>query len=141
MNISQETDYALRSIRAMYNHGMESRLEAKVIAEREKIPIRFLFKILRKLCTADIVVSYRGVNGGYKINKPLNEITIKNLIEAIEGPIHINRCTKDSSSCELCSFGCELYFEMLHIEKEIQTILENRSLEDILNRKIKLKSK
>lgn len=132
MNISQETDYALRSLRAMYKNGIDERIEAKVIAERERIPIRFLFKILRKLCSFEVIVSYRGVNGGYQLNRSLKDITLKELIEIIEGPIHINRCTKDTSSCELCSRGCELYHEMISIEKEIHSLLEKRSLEEIL---------
>lgn len=137
MNISQETDYALRSLRAMYFHGPEHKLEAKAIAEKEKIPLRFLFKILRKLCASRIVVSYRGINGGYKLNKPLSDITLKELIEIIEGPIHINRCTKDNKSCELCARGCELYHEMLEVEREIHSVLERRSLEDILLKRFK----
>lgn len=137
MNISQETDYALRSLRAMYIHGVDSKIEAKTIADRERIPIRFLFKILRKLCASKTIVSYRGVNGGYKLNKPLSDITLKELIEIIEGPIHINRCTKDAKSCELCAIGCELYPEMLSVEREIHLALEKRSLQDILDKKTK----
>ncbi|WP_055070572.1 RrF2 family transcriptional regulator [Clostridium massiliamazoniense] len=137
MNISQETDYALRSLRAMYFHGPDSKMEAKAISEREKIPLRFLFKILRKLCASKIIVSYRGINGGYKLNKPLSDTTLKELIEIIEGPIHINRCTKDNKSCELCVRGCELYPEMLKVEQEIHSILEQRSLEDILLKRFK----
>lgn len=137
MNISQETDYALRSLRAMYFHGPDSKMEAKAIAEREQIPLRFLFKILRKLCASKTIVSYRGINGGYKLNKSLSDITLKNLIEIIEGPIHINKCTKDSKSCELCARGCELYNEMLLVEREINSVLEQRSLEEILLRRVK----
>ena len=89
MNISQESDYALRAIRAMYNFGVENKIEARIISEKEHIPIRFLFKILRKLCAENIIESFRGVNGGYMLKAPLEKLTLKDIIEAIEGPISI----------------------------------------------------
>lgn len=132
MNISQESDYALRAISAMYSYGKENRIEAKYIAEKENIPIRFLFKILRKLCEKGIVKSYRGVNGGYKLNVELKDITLKDIVEVIQGPIRINKCTDNPDNCLLCSHGCKFYSEMLTVEKEIQQILSKRSIEDIL---------
>lgn len=131
MNISQESDYAIRAIRAMYYYGVDNRIEAKFIAEKENIPIRFLFKILRKLCEDDIIKSYRGVNGGYQLNKPLSELTFKDIIEVIEGPVRIHKCTEDPTNCDMCRQGCQVYREMLGIEREIHSILSRKSLEDI----------
>ncbi|WP_297634599.1 Rrf2 family transcriptional regulator [uncultured Clostridium sp.] len=132
MNISQESDYAIRAIRSMYKIGESNKVEARVIAEREEIPIRFLFKILRKLCKAEIIRSFRGVNGGYLINKPLDTITLKDIIEAIDGPITINKCTEDSQSCNLCIRGCSLYKEMLSMESKIKKILSEKTIKQIL---------
>lgn len=132
MNISRESDYALRAIRAMYLNGKDERVEAKVIAEKENIPVRFLFKILRKLAEKNIVKSYRGVSGGYQLNISLDDITIKDIVEIIEGPIHINKCTEDSKECEFCDKGCKFHSEMLKIEEEINNMLSSKTLEEIL---------
>ena len=131
MNISQESDYAIRAIRAMYYYGVDNRIEAKYIADKENIPIRFLFKILRKLCESEIIKSYRGVNGGYQLNKPLNELTLKDIIESIEGPVRIQKCTENPENCDNCRQGCQVYREMLSVEREIHSILSKKSLEDI----------
>ncbi|MGL4847315.1 MAG: RrF2 family transcriptional regulator [Clostridium sp.] len=139
MNISQEGDYALRAIRTMYNLGEDNRIEASVIAEKEEIPLRFLFKILRKLRKAGIVDSFRGTNGGYVLKKPLEELTIKDVIEAVEGPIYINKCVGDKKACILCQKGCSLYSEMMEIEREILNILSRKSLKEILEQKDKIK--
>lgn len=132
MNISQESDYAIRAIRSMYKIGENTKVEAKVISEREEIPLRFLFKIMRKLCKANIVTSFRGINGGYLLNKSLDSITLKDIIEAIDGPITINKCTENTASCNLCVKGCSLYKEMLNIEHKIKAILSEKTLKEIL---------
>lgn len=136
MNISQESDYALRAIRAMYNFGVENKIEARIISEKEHIPIRFLFKILRKLCAENIIESFRGVNGGYMLKAPLEKLNLKDIIEAIEGPISINKCTKDKNLCEICLSGCSLYYEMKKVENEILNILSRKSLKEILDSSI-----
>ena len=59
-------------------------VEAKLIAEEENIPMRFLLKILRLLARAGFVESYRGINGGYALTRPPEEITLRDVIEAIE---------------------------------------------------------
>ncbi|MGL4450513.1 MAG: RrF2 family transcriptional regulator [Sarcina sp.] len=139
MNISQEGDYALRAIRAMHSLGNDNRIEASVIAEKEEIPLRFLFKILRKLRKAGIVDSFRGTNGGYTLRKSLDDVTIKDVIEAVEGPIYINKCIGDKESCSVCKRGCSLYKEMMEIEKEILNVLSKKSLKDILEDKNNIK--
>ena len=65
-------------------------IEAKAIAEKNDIPYRFTLKILRKIVQAGIIKSYRGVNGGYVLNKKPSEITLKDVIETIDGKIAIN---------------------------------------------------
>ena len=74
MQINQETDYALRVVLYLSKLGINEKIEARVIADQEHVPIRFLLKLLRKLNQAQLVKSYRGVNGGYSINKSPREI-------------------------------------------------------------------
>lgn len=99
MNITQETDYALRVIAYLSTLEPGTIEKANSISEKEKVPERFLFKILRKLRKAGIVKSYMGVNGGYSLNKDPKEISVKDVIEAIDGPIYLNRCLNDPKMC------------------------------------------
>jgi Rrf2 family cysteine metabolism transcriptional repressor len=62
-------------------------VQAKAIAERQRIPIKFLEHILRALRNAGLVESSRGIHGGYRLAKPAGEILMGDLIQAVEGPI------------------------------------------------------
>lgn len=99
MNITQETDYALRVISYLSTLEPGTIEKANSIAQKENVPERFLFKILRKLRKAEIVKSFMGVNGGYSLNKDPKDITVKDVIEAVDGPIYINRCLIDPDLC------------------------------------------
>ncbi len=99
MRITQEADYALRIILTLSKSGKEVRTDAKTIATQENVPQRFALKILRKLTKAGLVKSFRGVQGGYSIDMEPEEITILDVISAIDGPININRCLEDPASC------------------------------------------
>lgn len=99
MRLNQATDYAFRAVLYLSCLPRGQVVEAKFIAEEEHIPMRFLLKILRLLTQAGIVESYRGINGGYALAKPPAEITMLDVIEAIEGPIRINRCLISPEEC------------------------------------------
>jgi len=72
---------------------------AQEIARREKVPLRFLLKIMRSLVEAGIVKSVRGVTGGYALARPPGKITLLDVVEAVEGPVRLNRCLIDQEYC------------------------------------------
>lgn len=94
MKITREADYALRIIFMLSKK--QKQFEARVIAENNSIPYRFTLKILRKLVQAKLVRSYRGVNGGYILNRPPSEISLFDVMECIDGAINLNRCGADA---------------------------------------------
>lgn len=99
MRITQESDYALRVVLYFSNLNPGTKVSANIVAEDQNIPLRFLLKLLQKLKKADIVESFMGVNGGYALKKEPKDISLKDVIEAIEGPIHLNRCLLDPEQC------------------------------------------
>jgi Rrf2 family protein len=101
MKITQEADYAMRVILYLSKLEYDSKVDAKTISEHEGLPFRFLLKLLRKLIEAGIIKSYRGINGGYALNKFPENISFKDVIEAIDGPICVNRCIVDPAYCNL----------------------------------------
>lgn len=97
MHITLEADYALRIV---YTLALQQgRMEAKSIAEKACVTLRFSLKILRKLVAAGIVRSYKGSQGGYEMAKPSEQITIYEILEAIEGPLVLNRCLLEGHDC------------------------------------------
>ncbi len=114
MRISLETDYAVRIVDCLA--GQEGRTSAAVIAEKTRVTEKFCLKILRKLVSQGIVRSYKGVGGGYELNKSPEEITLKQVIETIEGPIVLSRCLQNDFNCEHKDGNCTCYFYQVFYE-------------------------
>ncbi|BCJ93219.1 transcriptional regulator [Anaerocolumna cellulosilytica] len=133
MGITQECDYALRVILFLSEKGMEERVEAKVISETLYIPLRFLLKLLRKLAMAGILYSYRGAHGGYSLAKKPEDISMKDVIEVIDGPIYVNRCLYDKAYCALNQGAiCNIHYEMHKIQKQLETDLQKVTFKTML---------
>ncbi|MCR3758968.1 RrF2 family transcriptional regulator [Clostridium felsineum] len=135
MRITQEADYSMRVVLYLTKLGYEQKVDAATIAEHEMLPLRFLLKLLRKLIKSGIVKSYRGVKGGYALNKPPKDINLREVIEAIDGPICINRCITDSAYCNAKRTGiCEIHNELSRIREDLVKKLEEVNFEDLKNK-------
>jgi Rrf2 family protein len=136
MKITQEADYGLRVVLFLSKLNYGEKIEARSIAEQEHVPIRFLLKILRKLTHAGIINSYRGVNGGYSLNMTPNEISLKDVIEIIDGPIYVNRCTYDESFCTANRTSvCEVHKAMVEVQSVLSDILSKKNFADLIDKK------
>lgn len=129
MKITREADYALRIIAMLADENKQ--IEAKVIAEKNDIPYRFTLKILRKIVQAEIIKSFRGVNGGYMLNKKPSEITLKDVIEVIDGKIAINKCMTDPEICKNNGV-CKVQKKLYQVQKVLADEMSRITFEDIL---------
>ena len=97
MRITQEADYALRIVCLL---AEENRiLDATTIAESAYITQRFALKILRKLVLGGLVRSFKGANGGYELAEKADDVTMKDVIELIDGEIAISKCLMEDHVC------------------------------------------
>jgi Rrf2 family protein len=87
MRVSAKADYALRAVIELAVMGGESPVKGERIAQAQEIPLKFLENILGDLRHAGIVRSQRGVEGGYWLARPGEEITVAEVVRAVEGPI------------------------------------------------------
>lgn len=99
MRITLESDYALRIVSALA--AKDGITDAKSLSEKTSVTIRFTLKILHKLVQGGIVSSFKGINGGYKLKAVPADITLKKVIELIDGPIIIARCLGNGEECSL----------------------------------------
>lgn len=97
MRITQEADYAVRIIDCLSR--AENRLDAGKISEETGVTPRFTLKILRKLVVSGTVKSYKGVHGGYELSRSSALINMREVIEAVDGPISINKCLTENMVC------------------------------------------
>ena len=94
MRLSKKTEYALRAVIYAARYPQGTTFQIKELAERNKIPKKFLELILLEMKNAGIVVSRRGVGGGYLLARRPEEIRSSEIIEAIEGPVAPRRIPK-----------------------------------------------
>ncbi len=102
MQITRQADYALRAIFHLTKLDATQRAATSQIAEEQRIPPSFLAKIISQLSIAGLIHTSRGARGGVSLARSPEEITILEVVEAIDGPIALNECT---SSPEACPFG------------------------------------
>ena len=116
MRLSRKADYALRAVRFLSTLPKGGRGSIDTIAEAEAIPRHFLAKILNALARSGILNSYLGVNGGYRLARPAREISFLDIVEAMDGPVHLNLCT-EGHDCG-CSQDGKCQFRIFWLAQE-----------------------
>lgn len=104
MQITRQADYALRAMYYLSKIDPNQRAATSQIAQEQRIPPSFLAKIISQLSIAGLIHTSRGARGGVSLARPPEDISILEVVEAIDGPIMLNECT---SSPEACPFGEE----------------------------------
>ena len=105
MHLTLETDYAMRIVFCLAKN--QRRMDAASISGEMRVTLRFSLKILGKLAGAGIVNSYKGIKGGYELAHPAEEITLRQVVEAIEGRSYaISRCIVPDGECSRDRWGC-----------------------------------
>jgi Rrf2 family protein len=99
LEITQQADYAVRAVLELALHTDEVCIASSEIARQQSIPAPFLAKIVARLAAVGIVTTQRGVSGGIRLARPASEITLLDVIEAIDGPVTLNRCMRHPSDC------------------------------------------
>ncbi len=100
MQITRQADYAVRAMVYLAQLGPESRAATGQIAKEKSIPPSFLAKIVSQLSVAGLLQTSRGARGGVSLAKPAEAISLLDVVEAIDGPILLNDCVGESTSCE-----------------------------------------
>ena len=125
VRITQEADYAVRIIYYLAVAGEKS--DAKTIAENVGISTRFALKILGKLSQYDFITSFKGAVGGYILAHEPKDITLLQVVSAIDGPIAINKCLMSEEACAHSTshmFGCPFRRVFDEVSRDIEAALD-----------------
>ncbi len=135
MRITQESDYALRILTVLA--AKNSVVDAASLSEQTNVTQRFALKILHKLVKGNMVESYKGKSGGYRLKMPAEEITLKAVIELIDGPIAIVRCLASEEACALNSdkTSCAYHHIFDKISIEVARKLNSITIDDVINKR------
>lgn len=129
MKVSTRSDYAARALLSLALHGSERPTSVKEIAERTTLPQPYLEQILLSVKGAGLVRSKRGVGGGYVLARPAEEITLADIVGAVEGP----RLPVDENA-DHCEGHCVLQEVWTGVDAETLRLLGGVTLRDLVER-------
>lgn len=137
MKLSTKGRYGVKAVVELaINYGGEP-LSIKRISESESISENYLEQLFSSLRKADLIKSIRGAQGGYVLNKAPKDITIAELMNALEGPIEIADCVEDGSCDNTDCCATRLLWSK--IKKSIDDVLESITLQDIVDDNLRIK--
>jgi len=99
MQITRQADYALRTVRYLARQAPNQRVATSTVAKEMKIPPSFLAKIISQLSIAGLLNTSRGARGGVSLAREPKEISVLDVVEAIDGPILLNECVSTARPC------------------------------------------
>ena len=119
MQITRQADYAVRAVLYLARLGPEQRAATSQIAQEQQIPPSFLAKIVSQLSVAGLLQTSRGARGGVSLARSPEQISLLEVVEAIDGPILLNECVSENGACTFgddCPIGpiwCEAQAELV----------------------------
>ena len=141
MKLSAKTEYGIQALLDLASRNGDAPAHAKSIAQRQKIPHRFLEQVLNNLRKGGLIESIRGAQGGYTLARPASEIRISDVLEAVEGGTGSSPRSngKPDSPFPGSDFAGDILSPVLReLEAATASILNRFTIEDLLNRKTKL---
>jgi Rrf2 family iron-sulfur cluster assembly transcriptional regulator len=131
LQVSRRVDYALRAVIHLANEEtIERACTVSEIAERERIPRQFLEKIVQQLIQRGLVRSRRGPHGGYVLGRPAEQVTFRDVIEAVEGPISLNVCVGEHPDCFLLG-ACGMNRIWREGQRRVMDLFETTTIADV----------
>ena len=139
MKLSKKAEYALRALTAMGRETAGRTFSIHDLAAKEHIPLKFLEQILLSLKNGGILRSKRGVGGGYQMQSLSTDITLRQVIELIDGPFQPIPCCENartqSGTCECGAIGgCGLGRTLLDLQSVVQNWLDTTTIAHVIAR-------
>jgi Rrf2 family protein len=132
--IRRDTDYAFRIIARLVQGDTEgATLSAKRLAKETRVSYALTGKILQKLAHAGVVESIMGKNGGWKLAQKPEDVEFSRIIEAVQGPISVNRCLLGGHQCPLKA-QCPAHPKMAMLQEKIEDFLKDLTLTEFIGK-------
>lgn len=132
IKISKQTDYALQFLIELSKLKNDELLSLRVFSTKSNISFLFLQKIAKSMREAGLIKATKGIKGGYSLDKNINKISLKDVIEATEGPYGTVACTKSNGVCKK-STRCSVKKGIGKINNEITKYLEKVTIATLSN--------
>jgi FeS assembly SUF system regulator len=130
IRITKATDYGILLLSHFARRPETVVLNAKDLAALTRIPLPMVGKILKTLAHAGLLESHRGARGGYTLKRPPDEISLTQVIHAIEGPVALTECGEGPGVCSL-EWMCPIQSNWMRINEAVRHALTGVTLSDI----------
>ena len=133
MQITRQADYAVRAVLHLARAGNAERSATSFVAKEQNIPPSFLAKIISQLSIAGLLHTSRGARGGVTLARDPGEITLLEVIEAIDGPIQLNECVQGEG---VCSFedNCPIRSVWCNAQDELVSRLKSTNFAELMTK-------
>jgi Rrf2 family protein len=128
--LTKKTEYAIRAMWEIAHHDGSSLTTATAIAKRQEIPPKYLPQIVSELSRAALVVTARGFGGGLRLNRPPNQITLLEIIEATQGKMTMYECQACVYECQQLP-NCQLQKVYDKAQRSLEDTFRDVSLADL----------
>ena len=131
LRFTKRADYGLMAVHFIAAHGDEGAVSAKRIAEEFRIPPERLAKILQRLAKKKLIASHNGPKGGYVLTRPATDITVGQVVRALEGPVSVVSCgMSEQDDCPQFA-RCNLRGPVQKIQASISHVLDSMTLAEL----------
>jgi Rrf2 family iron-sulfur cluster assembly transcriptional regulator len=130
VQLTKGTEYGTRGVIHLARLPANTVALVSEIAAAEDLPESYLAKIFQYLAKGGIVRSHRGAKGGFSLARPADQITLRQVVEAIEGPIALYHCLQPYESCARAP-GCAIYAVIARAQEQLIATLEGTTLLDL----------
>jgi Rrf2 family protein len=122
LRLSKKADYALIAMKHLAVRGDRGSSSAREIAALYDIPIELMAKVLQRLVRRGLLVSHQGTRGGYQLSRAPIQISVADVIQAIEGPVTVTACSTEEGQCEQFS-KCNVRDPLYRVRERILAAL------------------
>lgn len=128
--LSRGADYAIRAMLDVACQPEGERTVTERIAERQQIPAAFLSKVVAQLTQAGLMRTHRGAAGGVLLGRPAEQINLRQIVEAVQGPIVVNLCTGPYDGCQRAA-SCPASSVLTAAQRGLEETLERAILAEL----------
>ena len=130
MRLTSAAEYGIRALLYLALQPPDKVCLISEISRVQSIPEKFLAKILQSLSKGGLVKSYRGVKGGFSLARLPEEVTLRDAVECLEGPLAMNKCLLGENSCER-SVKCPAHLVWKDAQERFIEVLEKANLKTL----------
>ena len=122
LRLSKKADYALMAMKHLALRGDRGSSSAREIAGQYDIPIELLAKVLQRLVRRGLLASHQGTRGGYQLVRLPSQISVADVIQAIDGPVTVTACSDEGQQCDQFA-KCNVRDPLWRVRERILTAL------------------